>query len=143
MATHRRQPPPRLASQKTASSKSRASSPSMVTSGRARRSIRPSLAFSGTCSPRPATSLVTSSGQVCGMPWVRRAISISMPGAMFSPSTSSTVPTELVRPLERWLMRTTTTWLWRAPLFSPSGMMMSWPMRLSSGTTKPTPFSTK
>ena len=60
--------------------------------------------------------------------WDTELISASLTGlggAMFSPSTSSTVPTALMRELARWLMRTTTTWLWRAPLFSPSGMMMS------------------
>src|SRR3569833_1265782 len=61
MATSRRQPLP-CGSQYTASSKSRASSPSIVTSGIARKSSRPCFACSGTSAVSGATSARLSAG---------------------------------------------------------------------------------
>ena len=88
-------PRPTLAgSQYTASSKSRASSPSMVTSGTSVRSTR-CLLVGGPhlVGQRLRASAMQASENSCGTPYLRTAISISMPGSSISPSTSLTRPT--------------------------------------------------
>ena len=74
MATTSRQPPPRSRSAYTASSKSLASSPSMVTSGRSRRSSRPARS----CRQHVRVEQVRldaapSAGNSCGKSWRRMA----------------------------------------------------------------------
>ena len=95
MATVSFQPPGRGA-EWTASSKSFASAPSMVTRGRSRRSVRPRAAASaGTSSGSRSASASTSSGQTWGIPWDRIATSAAMPGRSGSPRRST------MRPLKR------------------------------------------
>ena len=87
MATHRRQPPPPLASRRRRH-RSRGIFP---VDGNQRQGAQVDATLFGLLRHLLAETgdlLVTSSGQVCGMPWVRRGNLDLHAGAMFSPSTS-------------------------------------------------------
>src|SRR6218665_1785087 len=96
IATSKRQPlarPTLAGSQYTASSKSRASSPSIVTSGISHRLTRCFLSCARTLSGKPLACARPAAENSCGTPYLRTAISISMPGSSTSPSTSVMRPT--------------------------------------------------
>ena len=134
MATQSFQPLPCFW-QNTASSKSRASSPSIVTNGKSRKSTRPRLASSGTSSAHFLSCFSTALGKLWGISCLRMAISTSMPFAILSPSTSVILPIGWKNGAVRGWSSTTTTCPIRAPRRALSGIKISRVMRLSSGTT--------
>jgi hypothetical protein len=75
-----------------ASSKSRASSPSIVTVTTWRKSVRPSTSCSRTLVPMALACATASDECSSGMLYLRMMISLSTPGASISPSTSITRP---------------------------------------------------
>ena len=97
MATHKVNPPPRCRLQYTASSKSLASSPSIVTSGKSRKSTRSVLSASSGSAPNVAACAKDSSDHLKGISCERIAKSISKPGAKASPNTSSIMPAAGIR----------------------------------------------
>src|SRR3546814_1647140 len=81
--------------QNTASSTSRASSPSMVTKGTSRRSTRPFNSDGLTVGGTLAACCSDASENSCGTSNLRTAISISMPGSSISPRRSEEHTSEL------------------------------------------------
>jgi len=151
MATTRRHPfgafvrptalPTMAGSQYTASSKSRASSPSMVTRATSVRSMRFLQSTARTLSGKAAACDNVCGEKRCGTSYLRTAISISMPGSSISPSTSVTRPTgcEYMEGGSVSSMATTCPALALAIAFF--GTKMSCPYRLSSGATSQMPLS--
>ena len=115
----------------------------MVTSGRFRKSTRPFFASSGTSSLKWRICFSTASPQTCGISWLRKAISISIPGARLSPKISVIFPIGRLKLALRSNSSTTTTCPIRAPWRCSSGIKISCVIRLSSGTTNPMPLSRK
>ena len=134
--------PPGRGSQWTASSKSFASAPSMVTRGRSRRSVR-SSGISVTPRGSRSASASASSGQTWGIPWDRIAISAAMPGRSGSPRRSTMRPVRsLSQPSPTGGSASSTTTI-SPSLPSPSGIATSWGRFRWSGDTKDMPPARK
>ena len=134
--------PPGRGSQWTASSKSFASAPSMVTRGRSRRSVRSPTGPAISRGSRSASSSA-SSGQTWGIPWDRIAISAAMPGRSGSPRRSTMRPIRsLFQPSPTRGSASSTTTI--SPSFpSPFGIATSWGRFRWSGDTKDMPPARK
>ena len=134
MATMRRNPS-LFGSHQTASSKSLASSPSMVTSGTPRRSTRPAMSAGCTSSGTAVACASTSGGNSCGMSWPWIAASTACEAVSLSPSTASTRPIGGRCASCGVVTSATTSCPALAPLRASCGIITLRWMRLSSGTT--------
>ena len=141
MATISRQPPPRSASAYTASSKSLASSPSMVTSGRSRRSSRPSRSAACTSGAKRFASAMTAGGNSCGRSCRRIAKRAANSDGRRLSSTSTMRPCAAFSPCGRLVSSTMTGSPSSAPCRSRAVTSMEYQWPGSSGSTWPPAFA--
>jgi hypothetical protein len=135
MCTHSRQPVSCFSSE-IASSKSRASTGSIVTVSRSRRSTR-GASIAPIRSGIASAACSTSAGNASRSPCSRMTISTSTPGSVSSPRTSSTTPWVAVFGPANWVMRATTIWPVVAPPKPSRPTSTSPRTRRSLGVTTP------
>ncbi|MBT9152785.1 MAG: hypothetical protein DDT35_01008 [Firmicutes bacterium] len=121
----------------TASSRSLASAPSMVTMLFPRKSRLPMMSCSQISSLRPWSSATTSPGNSRGKLSCLATADIATEGAVATPKISTTSPSGPCRRTGQRIMRTTTLSPSCACIVLPLGIKISTCKRFSSGLTKP------
>ncbi len=122
-----------------ASSKSRACSPSIVTTMSLRKSVRPAISCGCTAASRARASATASGAWSSGMPCLRNTTSVSTPGSSSGPSTSTMRPAaSAVGPGQR-VISTVTMSPSAASSSVSAGTRMSVSSRASKGRTSATP----
>ena len=115
----------------TASSKSLAVSPSIVTMGNELKSMRPPVSELPSSWLKFSTCRRTAGGKSTGIWCLRMMISTSRPKSPRKPRTSTTLPRRFLEPLGNCVISTLTMESGGASMSSPSRITISWPILVS------------